>query len=372
MSMPNRLASALLVSTLVTALGCSSWREWRRRAAIENVEAIVASQRAAMAIVEMKHGRDLSAPRSRIVVTAEGVHVDNAAWLNELDENELAALDAEIDGELVVHATGLSASSPALTAAVREALAIEMKTFASVDTFVGRAELVVDRTVPFLTLAEVMAAAAEAGVTEYCFAVDTPEGGRFIEAEAPTDCARVEFTKRAEVGLEGYCAVPEIEVRAEGLAIRTRRRAAEGESCEGEIERGPETLEWDGRVMLSDKEVCPSVPVLEGGGQDTKGMVALLGQIAAIVPGCTSGLITGGPGITWEQVAPVVVAVTANSTFVHTALVAEGARAPGADLDCAGGMRPKALPAVAERLAKAKRDVEHLSIMGHVEDLEEE
>ncbi len=370
MSKHHPLSIVVWAGLLVALVGCSSWREWRRQAAIETIEETVAAQRAAMTIVAMKHGTKPSKEmRLRVLVTPDAVHVDNGAWLGKLEPAELEALDAEANGELVVHAVGLTRSSAGISEAVARAIEIEKLTYASLDTFVARAELVVDEAVPFLTLAEVLAGVAKGGVQKLRFAVMTKDGERFFNAESPTPCAQVKRAKRAEVGLGGFCAVPEIEVRNEGLQVRTRRRAAQGKGCAAELERGPEKLEWDGRVMLPDAKACPSVPMTED-GHDAKGLIELLNKIAAIVPGCTSAVITAGPGVTWGQAASVVVATTANSPFPNTALLAQGAKAPGADLDCSTGMSPQDLPAVAERLAKAERAVNRLSIMGHLDDLE--
>lgn len=391
MNLTVRIPVGLLLIGALTS--CESYRQYQRRAELEEVEKAVAQRVKTFGLATFSHGLEAGpTARVRVVVGPDHTSVDNAAWLQGLSDEALQEAHRKVtEGPRVWLEKGIDA------AAVAQALqSAAQREVAVAGGLSGNLELLVAGEVPAARLDEVLQAAAKAGYHTYGIGGDTKEGVRYLTLEAPQGCAEVELSRAGGKAVAGYCAVPELAPTPQGWMVRARSLPARGPACEGsgsgekaaarprETDDGakrpqaapagdsaaqgePELLPWDGRVMLAEGKTCPPVGLVEG-QPDLKRLTRLMREISAIAPVCTSSRLRAAPDTPWQALVPVALTLTQHTDLSRAALVVE----PAVALDCRDGLRPGELPEVTKALAQNIKAVNRLSIMGKLDELTED
>lgn len=316
-------------------------------------------------------------PRTRVVVRAEGIGVDQSDLAGAMSDGAREKLGPRMVAApraLPLRRFASTAAAlhdgfllPGLLGILRKAAHVERE-LADLDParpFDGALEVAFSRDTPFELVARVLYTAGQAEYSRWALRLR----GGWVEVEAP----RIGHDPDHDHGLT--CAAPDLQIGATGILVRAsaggeqvraelpvRERAALAKMMEspdlakllgGSVGSFPPASApqatpsppastphaepaWIGAVMLGPSRACPSVPKRDG-RHDLRALAALLGEIERLAPGCDDARISAAKATPFEDVAGVIETLEVDSPFVHPLLaIAVEETAPR----CEGGMRP--------------------------------
>jgi hypothetical protein len=297
-------------------------------------------------------------PRTRVVIAAEGIDVDNVAlfgsWPAENRRTFLETLPPdEAAGQPFIHKSivrlsGWTMAPPDIGAPgaldiqpLRQVLEHAHKLeesyqFIHKDQGFGhKLNFYIDKGAPYHLLVRALYSAGQAGYGDNGLIVRGPKGDAMLSYRAPTMGARACPTPWITALPNGFA----VRLANGALAARSRDPKPQLPSIDAPSDSAPA---WQDRLVVASRGSCPSVP-LKDGRQDLEALTALLRGIAEAAPTCGIARVTASSDMAWGDMANALETITIDGGFADVHLGAPAAASDASSLDCSGSLDLPAL-----------------------------